>query len=330
MNSISKYQTLIIGLAVLFGLLIGQNASIGNYAEYFIVPFLMMMLFGLFLNIPIRDLLKSFSNLKFFAANVGINFIWTPLLAYSLGYLFLQNELTVWIGFVMLMVTPCTDWYLIFTETAKGNTPLSASVLPLNLILQIILIPIYLLLFFGKTGTIDLGVLFESIVLVLIVPFVLAQIVRTIPKQLAKDNFFEKRISPFFNQSQVIFLSLAIMAMFASQGAYLTNNPQIVLLLLIPLLLFFIVNFFIGQGVSSLLKFNYEDSASLNLTTLARNSPISLAIAITAFPNDPLVALVLVIGPLIELPMLALVSQVLLKVSKRKLIESKNKNAHYR
>lgn len=321
MNSINKYQTLIIGLAVLFGLLIGQNSAIGKYAEYFIVPFLMIMLFGLFLNIPIKDLLKSFSNLKFFSANIGINFIWTPLFAYGLGFLFLQNELSLWIGFVMLIVTPCTDWYLIFTGTAKGNTPLSASVLPLNLILQVILLPIYLLLFFGKTGTVDSNVLFESIVLVLLVPFVLAQTLRFISKQQTKENFIEKRISPFFDTSQVIFLGLAIMAMFASQGEYLTNNLEIVLLLLIPLLLFFIVNFFVGRGVSSFLKFNYEDSASLNLTTLARNSPISLAIAITAFPNDPLVALALVIGPLIELPILALVSQILLKIRKRKIIE---------
>ena len=321
MNSINKYQTLIIGLAVLFGLLIGQNTAIGNYAEYFIVPFLMIMLFGLFLNIPIKDLLKSFSNLKFFSANIGINFIWTPLFAFGLGYLFLQNELSIWIGFVMLMVTPCTDWYLIFTGTAKGNTPLSASVLPLNLVLQVILLPIYLLLFFGKTGTVDSSVLFESILLVLLVPFVLAQTLRFISKQPTKENFIEKRISPFFDKSQVIFLGLAIMAMFASQGEYLTNNIEIVLTLLIPLLLFFITNFFIGRLVSSLLKFNYEDSASLNLTTLARNSPISLAIAITAFPNDPLVALALVIGPLIELPILALVSQILLQIRKRKIIE---------
>ena len=111
------------------------------------------------------------------------------------------------------------------------------------------------------------------------------------------------------------------MAMFASQGGYLTNNLETVLILLIPLLIFFIVNFFIARFVSSLLKFNYEDSVSLNLTTLARNSPISLAIAITAFPNDPLVALALVIGPLIELPILALVSQILLQIRKRKIIE---------
>jgi ACR3 family arsenite transporter len=321
MNSINKYQTLIIGLAVLLGLLLSQNASIGNYAEFFIVPFLMIMLFGLFLNIPVKDLLKNFSNIKFFSANIGINFIWTPLFAYGLGYLFLQNELSLWIGFVMLMVTPCTDWYLIFTGTAKGNTALSASILPLNLILQIILLPLYLLLFFGKSSSVDSAILIESIILVLLVPFVLAQITRYISKQLTKTNFINHTLYPFFDKTQVVFLGLAIMAMFALQGEYLKNNLEIVFILIIPLLLFFVVNFFIGRFVSSLLKFNYRDSVSLNLTTLARNSPISLAIAITAFPNDPLVALALVIGPLIELPILALISQLLLQIRKRTIRE---------
>lgn len=318
MNAINKFQTLIIALAIITGLLIGQFEVLRHYSEFLIVPFLVVMLFGLFLNIPIKDLLKSFSKIKFLTANVGINFIWTPLFAYGLGYLLLQDNLSLWIGFVMLMVTPCTDWYIIFTGTAKGNTPLSASVLPLNLILQVILLPIYLLLFFGKTGTVDSSVLFESIVLVLLIPFVLAQIARYISKQLNKSNFIDNNLLPFFDKSQVVFLGLAIMAMFASQGEYLTNNLEIVLILLIPLLLFFIVNFFFARFVSFLFKFNYKDTTSLNLVTLARNSPVSLAIAMTAFPNDPLIALALVIGPLIELPILGLVSQVLLNIRKRK------------
>ena len=318
MNSINKFQTPIIGLAVIIGLLIGQIASIAIYAEYFIVPFLMIMLFGLFLNIPIKDLLRSLSNLKFSLASIGINFIWTPLFAFALGYLLLQNEQSIWIGFVMLMVTPCTDWYLIFTGTARGNTSLSASILPLNLILQIVLLPLYLLLFFGTTGTVDSSVLFESIILVLIVPFVLAQTAQFVSRQFTETRFVRDHFMPFFDKSQVVFLGLAILAMFASQGEYLKNNLDIVFLLLIPLLLFFIVNFFVGRLVSSVLKFNYADSVSLNLTTLARNSPISLAVALTAFPNDPLIALALVIGPLIELPILALVSQLLLKIKKHR------------
>lgn len=57
--------------------------------------------------------------------------------------------------------------------------------------------------------------------------------------------------------------------------------------------------FIFGQAVGRFIGFNYQDTASLNLTTLARNTPIALAIALTAFPEQPLIAIALVIGPLI-------------------------------
>ena len=69
---------------------------------------------------------------------------------------------------------------------------------------------------------------------------------------------------------------------------------------------------------------SYKDTVSLSLTTLARNSPVALAIAVTAFPDEPLIALALVIGPLIELPVLACVSQVLLLIKKNGNMHNKN------
>lgn len=100
--------------------------------------------------------------------------------------------------------------------------------------------------------------------------------------------------------------------MFASQGSQLLQNLEVIILMLLPLLLFFIINFILAQTVGKVFKFSYEDTTSLNLTIVARNSPLALAIVLTAFPDQPLIALVLVIGPLIELPVLALISQVLL------------------
>lgn len=102
--------------------------------------------------------------------------------------------------------------------------------------------------------------------------------------------------------------------MFASQGLYLLNNLEVIMLMLLPLLLFFIVNFLLAQTVGKLLHFNYEDTVSLNMTIIARNSPVALAIVLTAFPDQPLIALALIIGPLIELPVLAIIAQGLLKI----------------
>jgi ACR3 family arsenite efflux pump ArsB len=59
------------------------------------------------------------------------------------------------------------------------------------------------------------------------------------------------------------------------------------------------------------MKFPKQDLVSLNMTTLSRNSPLSLAIAVVTFPEQPLVSLALVIGPLIELPVLSVISGIL-------------------
>jgi len=154
--------------------------------------------------------------------------------------------MSLWIGFVMLMVTPCTDWYLIFTGIAKGNTSLAAAILPVNLILQLILLPVYLLLFFGKSGAVDPEILWESILLVLLVPFLIAQFIKYWSFKRRKTTLMEKKILPFFETAQIIFLALAIVAMFASQGEYLTNNLSVLYTLLIPILLFFLINFLVG------------------------------------------------------------------------------------
>lgn len=314
MDRINKYQTIVILIAVIVGLVIGQSSLISDISASFIIPLLMVMLFGLFLTIDISELKHSFLNIKFSVTNILINFVWTPIFAYLLGSIFLNNDIAIWMGFVMLMVTPCTDWYLVFTSVAKGNVPLSTAILPTNLILQVLLLPVYLLLFFGKSGNVDLVALIESIVIVLVIPFILALIAKTIVKSrkdLNKSNFLG-----FFETSQVFFLSLAIVAMFASEGKSLIDNPDIIYKMLIPVLFFFVVTFLVAYFTSKLMKFSYQDRVSLTLTTMARNSPISLAIAASAFSAEPLIALALVIGPLIELPILVLAAQILLRTQK--------------
>lgn len=313
MNLLEKLYTLIIFLAVIIGISIGQVELVRANAESLIVPLLVAMLYITFLQIPIEDIKNAFKNIKFTYTSIAINFVWTPIFAWLLALLFLGDNTALYIGFIMLMVTPCTDWYLIFTGIAKGNVALSTAILPLNLILQVILLPIYLLIFGRTTGVIELTFLVESILIVLFLPFVLAFLTKAFLKN--KQQFRENLISKL-SVLPIIFLSFAIVAMFASQGQLLLDNLDLMWQITIPILLFFAVNFVIGQKVGQLMKFPYTDRTSLSLTTLARNSPIALAIAMTAFPEQPLIALTLVIGPLLELPILAIITQLLLLISK--------------
>ena len=267
------------------------------------------MLYGLFLEVPLYELKKSFKNIKFTSTSMIINFIWTPLFGYFLGNLFLNGNIDIFIGFFMLILTPCTDWYLVFTKMAKGNVNLSLSILPINLILQIVLLPVYLILFFSKNNTINYGDLGYSLLIVIVIPFVMAQITK-----LILNNDLNEKVSGFFSKYQIIFLALAVFAIFNSQGKLLFENLNSILTIFIPLMAFFATNTIIDLLLSEQIHFTYEEYASLTMTTLARNSPLALAIAINSFPGRELIAIALVIGPLIELPVLYIVSRLVLKV----------------
>ncbi|SDI64106.1 arsenic resistance protein [Natribacillus halophilus] len=311
MSVLERWQTVFIMISIGVGLLLGQAPVIQAHAEPFILPFLMLMLYSLFLAIPVKEFKTAFANLTFASSTLAINFLWSPLLAWGLGAVFLSEHPAVWLGFIMLMVTPCTDWYLLFTGVAKGNVPLSTSILPMNLFLQILLLPVYLSLFAGESIPVDFSVLLESILFVFAVPLGLAMATRFLLRK--RRAFFHQKMLPFFANGQMIFLVLAITAMFASQGHYLLQNAGVILLLLVPILFFFMINFFLGRFMGQFFNFSYEDTVSLNMTIIARNSPVALAIAVSAFPGDPLIALTLVIGSLIELPVLAVVSHLLLR-----------------
>src|SRR5699024_9520460 len=107
------------------------------------------------------------------------------------------------------------------------------------------------------------------------------------------------------------------MAMFASRGSYLLENMEVIYTLVVTVLLFFVINYVVGRFVGSSLKFSYECSVIVNLIIISSNSTVSLAIAVTAFTDQPFIALALVIGPLIELPVLAIVYQILLFTRKK-------------
>ena len=307
MNLIEKLEPVILILAIIVGLILSDIEILSKNSGNLINLFLCIMIYGLFLEVPLKDLKKSFKNIKFTSTSLIINFIWTPLFGYFLGNLFLNGNIDIFIGFFMLILTPCTDWYLVFTKIAKGDLNLSLSILPINLILQLILLPIYLIIFFSSNNTINYIDLGYSLLIVIVIPFVLAQLSKVILNQ----DMGEK-LTGFFSKYQIIFLALAVFAIFNSQGKLLFDNLNTVLTIFIPLMVFFAINTIIGLLLSQQINLTYEEYASLTMTTLARNSPLALAIAINSFPRHELIAIALVIGPLIELPVLYIVSRFVL------------------
>ncbi|GAA0727079.1 ACR3 family arsenite efflux pump ArsB [Halorubrum trapanicum] len=317
MNPVEKYQSALVLAAVVAGLAAGQVDGVAPVADRLIVPFLMVMLFAAFAGVPLSRLREAFGNRRVVGSSLLVNFVWSPLLAVGLGAVFLRNQPALWVGLIMLLVTPCTDWYLVFTDVADGDVPLATSVLPYNLVLQLVLLPVYLYAFAGALVDLPLALLAESVLLVLVVPLVLGAVARWGLTRTKGRTWFSRRFLPRLGPVQILFLALAVGAMFASQGQVIVENPRLLALMAVPVVLFYAINLAVGFVVGRLLSFSYGELVCFNNTILSRNSPTALAIAVVAFPNEPLIPLALVIGPLLELPLLGVIAQGHLAVRER-------------
>jgi len=314
MSLAERLQPAIILGAALLGLVLGQFPWLAKPAEALILPLLVLLLAGTFLQVPLGRLRDVRQHGRTAALSLIVNFVWTPLLAWLLGWFFLRYQPALWLGLIMLLATPCTDWYLVFTGIARGNLPLSVALLPANLGLQLLLLPVYLLLLAGAV----VPLAWERVVIgaaqVLLLPLMGAAALRWAARRWRDEGWLAQRALPAIPTIQTVCLALAVAAMFAAQGALIVQNPVIFLWLLPPLLAFYAINLGLGLGLSRWLRLTYSDTASLCCTTLARNSPLALAVALAAFPDRPLIALTLAIIPLIELPVLGIATQILLRL----------------
>jgi len=310
---VTRWQVPIVLAAVAIGTAIGLLLDLGDAPETLVVPALIGLLAITFAGVNGRAVTTGIRpHPAVAAASLGINFVWTPLLAGGLGWLLLSSEPDLRLGLVMLLVTPCTDWYLVFTGTARGNVALAASLLPPNLILQLLLLPVFVTALTGTAADIPLGDLAGSVALVLGIPLAIAALVRFVA---ARTNAHD-RLDRTLERAQPVglaLLAIAIAAIFATHARVVTDNPDAFLRLLAPLAAFFALNYLIAAATARTLELRHAEHVTLTMTTLARNSPVALAIATAAFPDRPLVAVALVVGPLVELPVLALTANRLLQ-----------------
>lgn len=309
MNLAAIYQPLLIIAAALAGIGLGYVTDFREAAAQVITPALMALLYVVFLSADGGQLRAAFRNVRFTVSALAVNFLWTPIFCYELGLLFFHESMDMQIGLMMLLVTPCTDWYLVFTAQARGNTLLGASLLPLNLTLQILLLPVCLALFYGDTIRMTDAEIVRSTLFVLLLPLGLAACSRLLRRFIPRIACCVTFLCRWSDNAQLFFLMTAVLAMFAAESAVLFAHPILFADMLLVMLIFFAVNYVLVRRLSVWLRFREADLTALHFTTLARNSPLALAIAAAAFPDRPLTILALIIGPLIELPVLALIAQ---------------------
>lgn len=303
MSVVERFQAVLVAGAAALGFGVGLLLTPGAAAAAggLVLPALLIMLVGVFSQLSSGRLGAIRDARGLLAASLVLNFVFTPALAWALGAGLLGGQPDLRIGLLLLLVTPCTDWYLVFTAAARGHTGIGAALLPLNLGLQLVLLPVYVLLLGGQAAMVDARTLAEAVLLVLLVPLAVAFVLRR--------TGAGERYAPAIGTATPLLLCLAVAAMFAAHARTVTVHGVEILMLLPALLAFFLVLPVLAVLAARLLRLPADRRVTLIMVTTARNSPIALGLAVTAFPDRPLIALALVVGPLLELPVLALLAQ---------------------
>lgn len=296
--------------AIAVGLAIGRIApGLAGAATVAVSLGVFALITLVMLNVNPRNVATTFTRKRFLAAAIGLNFVVNPLLAWGLGAVFLGDQPDLRVGLVLFLVTPCIGWYLVFTELAGGDAELGVGLLGINVVLQIALLPIYLSVFVGDSATIGFGTILESVGVYLVLPAVIAAVIRTWWSFRGRSATVEQdRLG--VSTLKTVALAAVIISMFASQSDAIFDDLSAVIHLIVPMVLFFIATFVVALTVARQLGLPHDQAALLVFTTTSRNSEASLAIAATAFAS-PLVALTVAVGPVIELPLLVIMARLL-------------------
>ena len=272
------------------------------------------VILAVMLPVEIKDVEKAFKKVKPTIIALLVNFIFIPAFSWIMGWLILKNYPDFWIGAILYTLTPCIGWYLIFTDIAKGDVAWGISLLPWNIILQVVLMPFYLYILVGRIIPIDMLTLARSIGLFLVVPFIFGYTIqKAVIKKKGRDYFF----GPFKSTTGEIklwALVIVILSMFVSQRSLNISDIHRVGLLVVFLITFFLVLFILAIIVGKYFKLGYEDTVTLSFTTTARNSEAIIGVAVAAFPGHPLVYFAIILGPVIELPILLIISRIMLGI----------------
>lgn len=302
---------------MVIGLAVNRWAGGWDPLLYLVKAGVFFVIFAVMLPVEMTAIGQAFRKVKPTALALAINFVFIPAFSWAMGWLILRSHPDAWAGVILYTLTPCIGWYLIFTDLAEGDVPWGVALLPWNITLQVALMPVYLYLLVGRVVPLDLATLGESIGLFLVLPFALALVVQRFAIRVRGREAALTGVKQVMGELKLWALVVVIIAMFASQRSLGTRDVAAIALIIGVLVLFFLALFVVVLVAGRVARLPYAENVTLAFTTTARNSEAVIGVAVAAFPGRPLVYSAIVVGPVVELPLLLLMARSLLALRSR-------------
>lgn len=295
---LERRQVWIYLLAIIGGLMAGSAwPSVAPGFEALLWPALVILLYATFVQVPLLHLRDAFRDHRFVAAMLIGNFIVLPALAWALVQ-WLPADPVVRLGVLLVLLVPCTDWFITFSQLGGGNVPRAVAATPINLLLQLLLLPVYLWLMLGSGPVAGLGLRdIWPALLVVVVPLLAAA---------GSERWIEARPERASMRDRLAWWPVPLLALvvFLIAGAQVgaVRDTLGLFPVVVPLFIaFLLLAALLAKGLACCLALPTDQGRTLAFSMGTRNSFVVLPFALSLPAGWEVAAVVIVVQSLVEL-----------------------------
>ncbi|MGY5853546.1 MAG: ACR3 family arsenite efflux transporter [Candidatus Thorarchaeota archaeon] len=309
-----KYLPLWVAVCMIAGIFLSQVLpSIGEVIDSMqfggisipIGIFLFLMMYPAMLNIQTSELRKLKQAPKPIILTLFSNWIVAPIVGFALANLFLGGNPQLIVAIILLSSSPCTAMVLVWGYLAQGNQEQNIINTSLNTATIIFLYaPIVALLTGIAAISIDRWLLFISVLLFIGLPLVLGLSSRRYLISTKGFDWFENKYRPAVGKLALIALLSTLVVLFSLNGAVMLENPDLLVLVSIPLLVGFAIVVGYNLLITRAAGLAYREGVITVIIGSSSHFEIAIATAIAIYGVGSIAALGTTMGLFWEVPIM--------------------------